>query len=114
MSIVQHQPQVTPPIANGPEKESDETKVRGPITTQKTIEYAIPITFTVKEISEILAEYDATKYLTFSIKQFIDRINKARQVYECEEKLFLIAEYGKIKGPAKYDLIRPKIIRNVE
>uniref|UniRef100_A0A1I8NJL5 CCHC-type domain-containing protein n=1 Tax=Musca domestica TaxID=7370 RepID=A0A1I8NJL5_MUSDO len=101
MLIIQQQRQVTTPIVDLPANESSESKVNESALTQKPSYEPIQRTYSVQEMAEILPEYDPTKDSTFGVEQFIDRVEKAAQAYECEETLLLLAVYRKLKGPAK-------------
>lgn len=57
--------------------------------------------YSVKEIAEMIPDFDPTNEASITVEQFVDRVNSAITAYKWEEKCLVLAVYSRLKGTAK-------------
>lgn len=83
------------------------------VNNQRTNENASPATQSVstnayvggfrsiKEIADMIPEFDPTNKQSLTVQQFVDRVGSVMNAYQLEEKCVLVAVYGRLKGVAR-------------
>ncbi|XP_017461951.1 PREDICTED: uncharacterized protein LOC108355297 [Rhagoletis zephyria] len=55
----------------------------------------------IKEIADMIPEFDPTNKQSLTVQQFVDRVGSVMNAYQLDEKCVLVAVYGRLKGVAR-------------